>query len=77
MNFNIYIEEQLGIKIEYIANISGKKRNNIIREALAEWVNHHYPADWPDSVKQFSGEANFPAFESFRNNLVSPKENIF
>ncbi len=77
MNFNIYIEDELGRKIDFIADISGQKRNNIIREAITQWVMEHYPADWPTSIKNFSGIKDFPAFESYRGELSTPKEDLF
>lgn len=77
MNFNVYIEDDLARKLEIIANFLGKKKNYIIREALSQWVETHSEVRWPDSIKTFEGIKDFPAFESHRNELLAPKEDIF
>jgi hypothetical protein len=75
MNINIYLEDSLGNYLNQYAKQSGKSRNALIREAVKEWVVHQGIKQWPDSVLTFSGIEEIPAFESYRDELLPPKEN--
>lgn len=77
MNINIYIEDSLGNYLNQYAKQNGKSRNALIREAVKEWVAHHGTKQWPVSVLNFSGVKDMPAFESYRDELLSPKEDPF
>jgi hypothetical protein len=74
VNINIYLENSLGKKITASAASLGKPRNALIREALKEWLNSHTASQWPRSVMQFRGVEDFSAFESYRNELLSEKD---
>lgn len=78
MNFNIYLEDELGRKLDNICQLSGKKRNTIIREALETWIQQYSMPDWPESIKTFQGEPESIRFESHRAELKEPdEESIF
>ncbi len=77
MNINIYLEDSLGKKIRENAEALGKTRNAIVREALKEWLQHHSVNQWPSSIEKFKGIPDFPDFESYRDELISPKEDPF
>jgi len=77
MNINVYIEDNLGREIKKSASALGKSRNAIIREAIKEWLMRHKAHQWPKSIKNFKGVAEFPSFESYRDELMPPKENPF
>lgn len=74
MNVNIYLEENLAHQLDEYIEQSGTKRNAVIREAIKEWLARHQPQKWPDCIMNFKGDPDFPAFESFRENLLPPKE---
>ena len=74
MNINIYIEDSLGNYLNQYAKQTGKSRNALIREAVKEWISHHGMKRWPVSVLKYSGVVEFPAFESYRDELLPPKE---
>jgi hypothetical protein len=74
MHFNLYIDDQTGAELNSMAQQSGESRNAIIRHAIEAWITRHSQPQWPDSVLQFKGIADLPAFESYRENLISPKE---
>ena len=74
MNINIYIEDSLGNYPNQYAKQTGKSRNALIREAVKEWIVHHGMKQWPVSVLKFSGVKEIPAFESYRDELLPPKE---
>ena len=78
MNVNIYVEDDLGREINQMAQLLGKSRNAIIREALKEWVDHHASREWPAIVKNYAGIKDFPRFEDYRNELEdNDKEDLF
>lgn len=55
MNFNVYIEDELGAELDACAHQIGKTRNAIIREALKDWVNNHSVRQWPAAILDFQG----------------------
>jgi len=77
MNINIYVEDDVGKEITKSAASMGKTRNAVIREALKEWLLRHRVRKWPASVKKFTGLADFPAFELYRDELEQPDEDPF
>jgi hypothetical protein len=77
MNINIYIENEIGKQITHCAEVAGKSRNAIIREALKEWLRRHQASEWPPSIQKFKGVRELDAFESHRDELKSPKEDPF
>lgn len=74
MNFNIYIEDQLGKQLQKAAKATGKSKNALIREALSEWFQNHPLNKWPDTVLQHEGIHDFMPFESHRDELQTPKD---
>lgn len=74
MHFNVYIDDQIGIELNKVTKKSGKKRNAIIREALAEWLQHHVKKEWPTEILTFTGIKDTIEFESYRKLLDVPKE---
>jgi hypothetical protein len=51
-----------------------KSCNTIIREGIKECLNHHQQQRWPNSILSFSGVQDFVPFESYREELLPPKE---
>jgi len=77
MNISIYLEQSLANKTQQCAIKMGITRNMIIRKALKAWLMQHDASAWPESVQSFTGIANFPRFESDRDDLLSPREDAF
>lgn len=78
MNVNVYLEDSLGQYLEDFAKESGKSRNAIIREAIKEWIAVHTAhTKWPESILKFNGISDGISFESYRDELLPPKEDIF
>lgn len=77
MNFNIYVDDKIGMKLNKLAKSSGKTRNALIREAIEEWINQQTNPRWPNAILSFSGIKDFPSFESHRKNLNEPTEDPF
>lgn len=67
MHFNIYIDDDLSERLTQATADSPKSRNALIREAIDLWLTTHEKTRWPESVLQFKGLKDFPAFESLRH----------
>ncbi len=77
MNISIYLEDELSKKVRAQAKLLGKSRNAIIREAISEWLARRKTKHWPAAVLNFKGDPDFPRFESYRSELLPPKEDPF
>ena len=75
MNFNIYLEDELGQKLEEIAQNTGQSRNALIREAVREILRKYNQMQWSEEILNFEG---FPEdsiiFESYRDELSPPSQ---
>ena len=77
MNFNIYINDELGHQLARVAEAEGKSRNALIRDALSFYLKNHTNQYWPNEVLNFSGVSqDFPSFESFRSELKPASEAV-
>jgi hypothetical protein len=74
MNFNIYLEDELGQKLQNLCQLTGKKRNTVIREALLSWLSQYPMVEWPESIQNFDGDAELVPFESYRTELLPPND---
>lgn len=72
MNFNIYLDETTGSRLNHFAEQAGESRNAIIRKAVTEWLERINQPAWPDSVLNFSGVTDMPPFEQGRSLLTPP-----
>jgi ribbon-helix-helix CopG family protein len=72
MNFNIYLDDETGQKLNHVAEQAGETRNALIRQAVSEWLNRHGKPNWPDEVLAFKGIADMPLFEASRDRLKPP-----
>lgn len=77
MNFNIYVNDQLGAKLLQLSKATGKTKNAIIRQAIEEWLHKKAPSRWPESIISFQGIDGIEAFESSRSELREPEANPF
>jgi len=72
MNFNIYLDDTIGQKLNATAKRIGENRNALIRKAVSEWLAHQFEPQWPEAVTNFKGVVDVPLFESSRNRLKPP-----
>ncbi len=73
MNFSVHLNEELVRRLNEAAKESGKTRNALIREAVAEWLGHRRPGRWPAEVMNFCGIRGLKRFEQTRKNLKPPR----
>ena len=75
MNFSIYLNNELGKKLQEIAEREHISRNNLINEAIARLIEEREASTWDKEVLNWSG---CPEFEiSNRDDLIAPKVEIF
>lgn len=69
MNFNIYLKEEMGSKVTKAAKKLHRSRNSIINEAIDEWLERHYPSQWPKGFFDFDPITDIPDFKELRRDL--------
>ena len=75
MNFSIYLNDELGKKLQEIAEREQVLRNNLINEAIARLIEEREASTWSEEVLNWSG---CPEFEiGSKDDLIAPKEEIF
>jgi predicted transcriptional regulator len=72
MNFNIYLDDETGQRLNRAAKREGESRNALVRQAVSEWLNRHGKSQWPDDVLAFKGMTDMPRFEGSRGRLKPP-----
>jgi metal-responsive CopG/Arc/MetJ family transcriptional regulator len=72
MNFNIYLDDETGQRLDHVAKQAKKSRNALVRQAVSEWLNRHGKPEWPDEVIAFRGVVDMPPFEACRDRLQPP-----
>jgi Arc/MetJ-type ribon-helix-helix transcriptional regulator len=77
MNFSVHLNDELVERLNQTAKESGKARNALIREAVAEWLGRRRPAAWPVEVINFRGIRRMKRFEEDRNTLKPPRSSPF
>lgn len=70
MHFNIYLDDETGVRLNRLAEQRGRSRNSVIREAVADLLAKQSTGDWPKEVREFQGAPDMPSFESYRDELT-------
>lgn len=79
MNFNLYLNDRTAKELDNTAKELGDTRSGLIRKAVREWLDKKAlgnPA-WPRSILEWKGVPEMPPFESFRDELLPPREDPF
>ncbi|BAU62917.1 hypothetical protein STA3757_02680 [Stanieria sp. NIES-3757] len=74
MNFNVYINDELGKELENLVSKTGKSRNSLITLALQLLIEQEYQSQWCDEIINWNGIEESISFESYRDELVPPSE---
>ena len=79
MNFNIYLDDQTAKELDRTARKLGETRSGPIRKALREWLDKKTLGSpgWPSQILEWQGEPDMPAFETYRAELLVPREDAF
>lgn len=73
MNFSVHLNDKLVERLNRTARETGKARNALIREAVAEWLGRREPNQWPTQVVNFRGVRRLKRFEESRRELKPPR----
>jgi predicted transcriptional regulator len=74
MHFNIYLEDEIGLRLTEAARQTGENRNALIRRAVQEWLARDNQPQWPQAVLNFTGMPDMPAFETGREHLAAVRD---
>lgn len=74
MNFSIHIDNQTSETLKRTSVKLKMTRNAIINLAVKAWLLQYAHKAWPKSVREFKGIGEFKSFESYRDELLPPKE---
>jgi predicted DNA-binding protein len=73
MNFSIHLSNEMVERLDRAASETGKTRNALVREAVAEWFDRRRMSKWPLSVVSFKGLQGVTRFEESRKELKPPR----
>lgn len=73
MNFNVYLDDDTGRRLDRLAKARRTTRNALIREAVARLLEQRAGAAWPRIVLDYRGDPDAPPFEASREGLAEPK----
>ncbi|HYA34768.1 MAG TPA: ribbon-helix-helix domain-containing protein [Candidatus Binataceae bacterium] len=73
MNFSVHLDQDTVERLNQTAKESGKTRNALIREAVAQWLALRQSSEWPPEVAKFKGVGRFRRFEAHRKELKPPR----
>ena len=59
INFSIYINDELGKKLQEIAEREHISRNNLINEAIARLIEQREASSWTEEILNWSGCPEF------------------
>ena len=76
MNFNIYLDDETANLLQQETQESHLSRNAIIRQAITSWLTHKHK-QWPEEILNYQGDEDFPAFETYREELTEIKDDPF
>jgi predicted transcriptional regulator len=78
MNFNIYLDSEVGAALKRLAKRRKLTRNALIRKAVEELLEKEsHSRDWSEAVLQWQGNPDFAPFEAHRAKLAEPSQDPF
>ena len=79
MNFNLYLDDETGRRLDLTAKSLGETRSGLIRKAVREWLDKEALGSpgWPRPILEWQGAPETPPFESYRDDLPPPSEDPF
>jgi hypothetical protein len=63
MNFNIYVNKEMGKKIARMAKAMRLSRKSIVNEELEDWLNKQASSKWPKGFFDFDPVEDIPNFK--------------
>ena len=66
MNVTSYLPDDLVKALDRLARAQHSSRSAVIRQALEMYIQHQQAGPWPQRVREWRGDPEFPAFEWLR-----------
>jgi Arc/MetJ-type ribon-helix-helix transcriptional regulator len=73
MSCSIHLSNEMVERLDRAASETGKTRNALVREAVAEWLDRRRMSQWPPSVMSFKGLQGVTRFDESRKELRPPR----
>ncbi len=78
MNFNIYLDNEIGAALKRLAKRRKLTRNALIRKAVEDLLEKETQSEeWSEAVLRWQGDPKFTPFESHRAKLAEPTPDPF
>src|SRR5579862_4556636 len=79
MNFNLYLDDKTASELDRTAKKLGETRSGLIRKAVREWLDKKTLGSpgWPSLILEWQGIPDMPPFESYRDELLPPRDDAF
>jgi hypothetical protein len=73
------LDDQTAKELDRTAKKLGETRSGLIRKALREWLDKKTLGSpgWPSLILEWQGVPDTPPFESYRGELLPPREDTF
>jgi predicted transcriptional regulator len=66
MNITSYLPDELVSSLDRLAREQHSSRSAVIRQALEMYLQRQQAGAWPQRVREWTGDPDFPPFESLR-----------
>ncbi len=77
MDVLLHLNNELGSQVKSIAKYNGKSIDTFILKVLENYVSNIESKTWKQEIIDFKGFPNLIPFESYRNELLEPKDDPF
>ena len=74
MNVSAYLPDDLVQAVDRHAQTTRTSRSAVLREALEQYLKRMSTGAWPADLMAWEGDADFPPFESLRDETESTKD---
>jgi hypothetical protein len=78
VNFNLYLDDRTATELDRTAKELGETRSGLIRKAVREWLDKKALGSpgWPPLILEWKGDPDMPRFESYRDDLLPPRDDV-
>jgi len=77
MDVLLHLNNELSSRVKSIAKYNGKSIDTFILKVLENYVSNIESKTWKQEIIDFQGFPNLIPFESYRNELLEPKDDPF
>ncbi len=77
MNISVYLPDALKIRFDSYLEKEGMNTNDAIRKAVELLLKNENSKNWGRWINQLEPDPEFPSIEELRNDLKTPKEDLF